>query len=198
MNKQQFLDAIRDKIGALPSQDRERSLDFYSEIIDDRMEDGLTEEQALEAMSSVEEVAAQILADAQLPNGEPPRVSRKLRVWGIVLLVLGAPLWIPLVLSAAIVLLSACIVLWSCVLSLYAADLCLALGAVAGIAGGIFYLTTGSVGPALLFIGAALVLAGLAIAAFFLCNLAAKGVILLSKYAFLGMKALIIRKGTEK
>lgn len=198
MNKQQFLDAIRDKIGVLPPQDRERSLDFYSEIIDDRMEDGLTEEQAVEAVGSVEEVSAQILSEAQLLSTEPPRVSRKLRVWEIVLLVLGAPLWIPLVLSVAIVLLSAYAVLWSGVLTLYCADLCLALGAVAGIAGGIFFLTTGSTGPALLFIGAALVLAGLTIAAFFLCNIAAKGVILLSKYTFLGIKALIIRKGTKK
>lgn len=198
MNKQQFLDTIRDKIGALPPQDRERSLDFYSEIIDDRMEDGLTEEQALEAIGSVEEVAAQILQEAQVPKAAPVIIPRKLRIWEIVLLVLGAPLWIPLVLSVAIVLLSVYAVLWSCVLTLYCADLCLALGAVAGIAGGIFYLITGGTGPALLFIGVALVLAGLAIVAFFLCNLAAKGVFLLSKYAFLSMKALIIRKETKK
>lgn len=80
MNKQQFLDTIRDKIGALPPQDRERSLDFYSEIIDDRMEDGLTEEQALEAIGSVEEVAAQILQEAQVPKAAPVIIPRKLRI----------------------------------------------------------------------------------------------------------------------
>ena len=126
MNKQQFLDAIRDKIGVLPPQDRERSLDFYSEIIDDRMEDGLTEEQAVEAVGSVEEVSAQILSEAQLPSAEPARIPRKIRVWEIVLLILGAPLWISLlaaaamlVLSVVLVLLTAYAVLWTGVLVLY-------------------------------------------------------------------------------
>lgn len=205
MNKQQFLDAIRDKIGVLPPQDRERSLDFYSEIIDDRMEDGLTEEQAVEAVGSVEEVSAQILSEAQLPSAEPARIPRKIRVWEIVLLILGAPLWISLLAAAAmlalsvvLVLLTAYAVLWTGVLVLYTGNLCLAVGVVAGIAGGVYFLTSGSVGPALLFFGAALVRAGLAIAAFFLCNLAAKGVFLLGKYVFLGVKALIVRKGAKK
>lgn len=204
MNKQQFLDAIQDKIGVLPPQDRERSLDFYSEIIDDRMEDGLTEEQAVEAVGSVEEVSAQILSEAQLSKAEPVNIPRKLRGWEIVLLVLGAPLWIPLlaaaamlVLSVILVLLTAYAVLWTGVLVLYTGNLCLAVGTIAGIAGGVFFLTSGRIGPALLAFGMALAFAGLTVLAFFVCNLAAKGVFLLGKYAFRGMKALIIRKGAK-
>ena len=42
MKKNEFIEALRAKLIALNAQDIERSLDYYSEIIDDCMEDGMT------------------------------------------------------------------------------------------------------------------------------------------------------------
>ena len=42
MNKQEFLDALQGGLSGLPKEDLQRILDFYSEIIDDCVEDGLS------------------------------------------------------------------------------------------------------------------------------------------------------------
>lgn len=204
MNKQEFLTAIREKLPQLPPRDLERSLEFYAEAIDDRMEDGLTEEQAVEAVGPAEEAAAQILAEVQPPASPAVRSSRRLRVWEIVLLVLGAPLWMMLLMAAAMVLLAAAAVvltcyllLWTGVVTLYAADLVLAAGAVSGLAGFGVYLAAGKPGPALVFLGLALVCGGLTVPVFFGCNQAAKGVLWLGNQGVCRIKSLSTRKGKK-
>ena len=39
MNKQEFLKALSDRLQGIPKEDREKSLEYYSEMIDDRTED---------------------------------------------------------------------------------------------------------------------------------------------------------------
>ena len=56
MNKQSFLDALKEKLYGLPWQELKERLDFYSEMIDDRMEEGITEEEAVAAIEIVEDV----------------------------------------------------------------------------------------------------------------------------------------------
>ena len=56
MNKQEFLDRLRKGLSGLPQAEREERLLFYSEMIDDRMEEGLTEEEAVAALGSLEEI----------------------------------------------------------------------------------------------------------------------------------------------
>ena len=41
MNKQEYLSAIRARIPKMPTEDMERFIAYYSEMIDDRMEDGM-------------------------------------------------------------------------------------------------------------------------------------------------------------
>lgn len=197
MNKQQFLAAIRERISGLPQKDIEESLDFYAEMIDDRVEEGMTEEQAVAAMGSVEEITAQILMDTPLPKlvKATIRPSRGLRAWEIVLLILGAPVWLPLLLAAVIVLLSVYVVLWSVVVSLYASDLCMAAGALTGIVGAVELLLTGNPVQALLFLGAGFVCAGLAILCFFAFNQVTKGVIFLGRQMIRLVKRIFVRKG---
>ena len=45
MNKQEYLEWIRSRISAMPADDVNRFMDYYSEMIDDRVEDGLSEEE---------------------------------------------------------------------------------------------------------------------------------------------------------
>ena len=44
MHKQEFLDGLRARLRGLPEADIAERLAFYSEMIDDRTEDGLSEE----------------------------------------------------------------------------------------------------------------------------------------------------------
>ena len=48
MNKQQFLAALRARITGLPKADLERTLQYYREMIDDRVEEGVPEEEAVD------------------------------------------------------------------------------------------------------------------------------------------------------
>lgn len=86
MTKKQFLAAIRQRLAGLAQGDVERFLDYYAEMIDDRMEDGLSEEEAVASMGTPEYVAAQILMDS--PAGKEK--TRPLW-WHWVLIVRAAP-----------------------------------------------------------------------------------------------------------
>ena len=48
MNKKEFLSELQSKLCGLPQKDVDEHLSFYSEAIDDRIEDGLSEEEAEE------------------------------------------------------------------------------------------------------------------------------------------------------
>ena len=50
MNKTEFLDALRHALGKLPSYEVEQSIAFYAEMIDDRIEDGMSEQEAVAAL----------------------------------------------------------------------------------------------------------------------------------------------------
>ena len=56
MNKQEFLAGLQKGLSGLPQEDVEERLTFYGEMLDDRMEEGLSEEEAVAAAGSVEEI----------------------------------------------------------------------------------------------------------------------------------------------
>lgn len=196
MNKQEFLLALRGALSGLSEADIRSSLDYYAEIIDDQMEEGIPEADAVASLGSVVSVAEQILLDMPLPKLVKARVKpkRRLRAWEIVLIAVGSPVWFPILLALSIVVLAVYIVLWSVVISLYAVDLSLAAGALAGIAGCAVLAATGHIPSALLLVGAGLACAGLAIFGFFGCNATAKGVLWLGKLIWRGIKSCLIRK----
>ena len=70
MKKQEFLTALWKQLSDLPNDDVERSLDYYSEMIDDRVEAGMSEEDAVAEIGSVEDVAKQIAAEAPKRKAE--------------------------------------------------------------------------------------------------------------------------------
>jgi MFS family permease len=100
--------------------------------------------------------------------------KKKLKVWEIVPLALGSPLWVSLLLAFFAVVLAIYISLWAVFLSFVACGFCgLILGLFFGL-GNNWY-----IGFAM--IAAALILIGLAIFFFFGCKAATKGFILLTK-----------------
>lgn len=186
MTKEGFLAQLRQQLWALPEADRQNSLDYYAEMIDDRMEDGLTEEEAVAAIGNLEEIVQQILGETPRPPVEvkPEQKQQKLKqdntkTWLIILLVLGSPVWIPLLASAIGTVIGIYVSLWSVVIALYAAFLALAVSSVGCIVGSFFMF--GGVTGGIVAWGAAMVCAGLAILLLLLANLAAKGMVKLTK-----------------
>jgi uncharacterized membrane protein len=64
MNKAVFLSELASKLEALPQTEVNKSLAFYSEIIDDRMEEGMDEEEAIGGLGNIEEIARDVMLDA--------------------------------------------------------------------------------------------------------------------------------------
>lgn len=69
MKKQEFLDALR--VGLTGSGDAEEMLDFYREMIEDRMEDGMEEEAAVEQLGSVEDILARCVQGLTVTHTAP-------------------------------------------------------------------------------------------------------------------------------
>ena len=63
MSKQEFLVQLEKCLSGLPMEDVKERLNFYSEMIDDHMEEGVSERDAVAAVGSVEDIAAQVVAD---------------------------------------------------------------------------------------------------------------------------------------
>ncbi len=196
MNKQEFIANLRESLRGLPRQDVEEHLSFYSEMIDDRTEEGLSEEDAVAQIGSVDAIAQEILAEIPLSRIAKERIKPKkqLRAWEIVLLVLGSPIWLSLAVAAFAVVLSLYVVLWSVIISLWAIFASLIGCSLGFIAAAIIFVMTGNGLTGAAMIGASLFCAGLAILLFFGCKAATRGIILLTKKLALGIKKCFIGK----
>ncbi|MBO5981935.1 MAG: DUF1700 domain-containing protein [Clostridia bacterium] len=176
MNKQEFLDRLRGELSILPSADTEERINFYSEMIDDRMEEGVSEEDAVAEIGSIESVVEQIIADMpQAPK------KRKIKGWEILLLALGSPLWISLGIAAAAVIFSVYVSLWAVIISLWAVFGAVAACAVGSIPACVALCVGGHILSGITVLAAGIVCAGLSIFAFFGCKLATKGTVKLTK-----------------
>ncbi len=200
MRKQEFLARLRKALAGSPQDDIEERLLFYSEMIDDQMEEGLSEEEAVLAVGTVEEIAAAPAAETPpiktAKEGSKPK--RRRNAGKIVLLILGSPLWLPLGVAAFALLLSLYLVLWAVLVSLWAAFVSLAAGSVYGMLACVPFLAGGSADRGLTMLAAGLVCAGLSIFAFYGCRAATRGVLLLTRKAAKWVKNRFIRKEEAK
>ena len=196
MCKQEFLNALQARLACMPCADATERLAFYSEMIDDRIEEGLPEEEAVAAVGSVEEIAAQILAEIPLSKlmKERIRPRRRLSALEIVLLVLGAPVWLSILISAFAVVLSLYVFVWSVVGSLWAIFGALAGSVFGGMVAGVALSFGGSVPVGLVLLGAAMAAAGLSILSFFGCKWATFGGAWLTKQSVLCIKRCFVRR----
>lgn len=200
MDKQEFLSKLRAKLFGLPQKELEERLSFYSEMIDDRIEEGLSEEDAVKELGTVDEVAGQIIAEIPLSKLVKERIKpkRALNVWEIVLLVIGSPIWLSLLIAVFAVALSVYVVLWALVITVWAIDLALIICPVGGIAYFIVFALQGNILSGVALLGAGIVCAGLSVLLFVGCKKLTKGTLRLTKVILLGVKRLVIGKEKTK
>ena len=200
MTKQEFLRLLRQKLSGLPEQDIEDRLTFYGEMIDDRIEEGCSEQDAVSDIGSADEIAAQIIADIPLTRLAKERLKpkRKMSTVEVVLLAIGSPLWLSLAIAAMAVVLSLYVVLWSVIVSVWAVFASFAACAVGGAVAGGVLACVGNVPSGIVLLGAGLVCAGLAILLHFGCDAATGGIVWLTKKIAFGIKKCFVRKEVAK
>lgn len=194
MNKAEFLLELTHRLSQLPSEEVSDRWTYYNEMIDDRMEDGLTEEQAVAELGTMDEIIDQIVSEVPLHrlvlNRAKPK--QKMGQWTITLLILGFPVWFPILISLFAVVFSLWVVLWSVVISLYAVDLALMASAAGGVLGALVLFVAGQSLQGEFLFGCGIACAGVSILLLLGCNLAAKGAVTASKGLLLGLKRLLL------
>ena len=204
MRKQEFLDELAARLSNLPKDNLNERLDFYREMIEDRMEEGLSEEEAVAAAGSIDRIVAQIASDRSLPI-----IKEKVIVtgalsdkWKMALLVIGSPIWLSLIIALAAVgislvasvfavAVSLYATIWSLVITLCAVFVAFAASTPLGALLSVIYVANGDFVSSMAYLSAALVLAGLAIFAFLGIKPAFKGAIWLSKNIWYGFTGTI-------
>lgn len=196
MSKQEFLSTLRKGLSGLPQDDIEERLTFYSEMIEDRKEDGLSEEEAVSAIGSAQEIVAQVVAEIPLVKIAKERIKskRRLSAGEIVLLALGSPIWLSLGIAAFAVILSLYISLWAVIISLWAVFASFIGCSIGGVLACVVFTVGGNGASSLAMLAAGIVCAGLAIFMFYGCKAATKGTLILTKKIAIWTKNCFIKK----
>ena len=195
MSKQEFLAQLRNGLSGLPQDDIEERLTFYSEMIDDRMEEGLSEEDAVSEIGTVDTIISQIVADIPLTKLIKQKSPKKrLGVWEIILLVLGSPIWLSLLIAAFAVIFSLYIAWWSVIISFWAVFASFIGCTFGSIIAAIVFAVCGKGITGLAMTSAGLICAGLSIFLFYGCKGITKGTLLLTKKFFFRVKRSFLKK----
>ena len=196
MLKEDFICELRARLSGLPRDDAEERLAFYSEMIEDRMEEGLSEDEAVSAIGTVDKIVEEIIGEIPLSKiaKEKIKPKRRMKAWEVVLLILGSPLWISLILAAFAVVLAVYASLWSVIVSLWAVFASIAGCAFGGVTAGPILALIGYMPAGILMLCAGMVCAGLSIFLFFGCREATKGTLLLTKKIAIGIKRCFMRR----
>ena len=122
MDKRTFLDGLRTALVSLPASEIDKTVAYYEEMIDDRIEDGMSEEEAVASMEPIGVLAQRIINDTPAVN----RAVRKAKqssvptiIW-VMLAILGLPIWLPLLCLAFGLIISAFALLFGLIISLIA------------------------------------------------------------------------------
>ena len=196
MTKINFILLLSEKLKNLPEKEVEERLSFYSEMIEDRMEEGFSEEGAVEAVGTVDKIAEQIIKEISVPKTSNKKVksNRRLKAWEKIMLIAGSPLWMPLLVAFIAVIFSLYVSLWAVVISLWAVFAAVVSCALSGIVAGVGVAFTPNKVAGVALFGAGIACAGFAILCFLSCKAVTKGVIILTKKIISLLKDRLTRK----
>lgn len=182
------MQALEKRLGDLSAEERAQALEFCAEGIDDRMEDGRSEEEAVAALGSVEDVARDLLADRPLKDVVRERVRREGGAGNVVLLIFASPF----LLAFFAVGLSVYAALWAAMISIYAAVVALLIAGAACALGGVALMFLQGIAVGLCSSGAGLVAFALGLWLIAPTKIAGKGMWQLTKAFGHSCKRLIV------
>lgn len=194
MNKLEFLNLLEDRLKGLPESEINKSATYYSEAIDDRIEDGETEDEAVASLGDIDDIIQNAVSQASLSGLMKESVKKKLRfsIPVLILLILGSPIWLSLLIAlfAIIFALYACAA--SVIISLFAIVLGFILGGAAAVIGFPFIMFTNPY-TGVLFLGGGLILIGIGIFVLYASVEITKLLIRFTKFFMLKIKSAFIK-----
>lgn len=195
MTKEVFLWELAHRLRQLPADEVRRQQAYYEELLDDMIEDGISEESAVAKLGDLSEITDEILRDFSLPTLVKSRLRPKngWTIAAITVAVLGSPLWIPLLFALLLTVGALVLAFLSVIAALFLCVLTLACAGVLMLFRG-FELFTLSGGYAVFAIGIGLVTLGLVCLAFLAAKYASIGLWHGGRWLFRAVKGLLIVK----
>ncbi len=102
MTKREFFDALTARMKSLPKEEQNRVIRYYNEVLEDYMEDGMTESEAVAQLEDVDTIAKRILLEYAMEShnkapveANPVYKAEKYKKQGNVLMVVLALITIP-------------------------------------------------------------------------------------------------------
>lgn len=205
MSKNEFLNELKRKISDMPYNDVEKTIQYYSEIIDDRIEANENEEEVIASLGSIDEISKNLHVDQPMGtiiHQKFDQVKTKVKhdsttqVLLIILLVVTFPFWFPILITLFALFFAFYVVIWSLVIAIGAVTL-------ASIVTGISLLITSPAGfitggvNGVLLIGGGLLALGLGGLLIYATYYAGSGAVKLGASFLRGIKSLFISKGAN-
>ncbi len=125
MTKNEFLKELCTELSGLSATDKKSSVEYYSEIIADKVDSGISEEAAVSELGAPKDIAREIMVNMPISKVIKSKIKknkRPLKIWEIICLILGSPIWISLLAAMLCILLSVYVVIWSVFISIFAVD----------------------------------------------------------------------------
>jgi len=201
MNKIEFLNAIRERLKGYPRDEVDNSIEYYGEMIDDRIEDGMSEDAAVASLGDINDIVKSIKKNMPLRSVIRDKVTQAkekvgssgISVTTIIALILLFPFWFPVATIVFTLYMVFFLLTW-------VFDLVLFIVGAAGIVASIYFIITaitslvslnplagaGSLGLAIMCIGAGILLTIFGI-------YTAKGIVHMFAGILKGIKGLILK-----
>ena len=179
MTKDEYLSELRAGLAAFSKDEVDRAVSFYEEMVDDRVEAGVSEEEAVGSLEPPAEAAARIISEmSAVPRAaarlRSPETPRSWSVAFIVAVVIGSPVWIPLALGVIMAVIGCFIGLFGLLVAVWAIAASMLLGAPIGLLYLVAGVKTGSIAGALMGLGCGAAVAGVGVFGIHLAVVASK------------------------
>ncbi len=196
MDKQEFLTALQKGLEGLTPEDIRERIIFYSEMIDDRIEEGLTEEMAVAELGSVEDIIIQTMSEFPWTKLVKKKFKQKrtLQTWEIICFTLGSPIWLSLSIAILAIIISIYAIIWSVIISLWAIEFSVIGCSFAGLFSCIIFITQSNTFSGMAMLGAGFMCAGLSIFGFLGCQQISKLILTLTRKIFVGIKSSFMKR----
>ena len=198
MTRLKFLELLRKRLNGIPKDDIDKTIEYYKEILSDKVDDGMSEEEAIRSLGDIDSIVDLTISEIPLNKLIKARLglNEKLKTWKIILLASTFYIWIPLLIALFAVTIAVYASLWSGVIALGASSLASSATALITFVG-IIDVFTGNIGSGIVLIGLGIGAAGVAILLGILTIKLSKIMIIVCKKLVIKIKGMFIKRGEE-
>lgn len=199
MNKLEFVQELSRRLAALPKIEAQKQIAYYAEMINDRIDDGMTEQEAVAALGNLDELVRQAYLDQSMGSLVKEKMSTAGRdsqnkwLW-LTIIVLSSPVWFPLLMAAGGVVFGFYVAMWSIMFALVVTVAALMISGVVAFVGGLIMLFVQGPATGMFIMGGGLMLIGISLLLVIPVYYIIGAIVALTKWMWNKLKSLLIKK----